>query len=46
LFDGYWIEIQSSGYLYDISENGDGSLCHIAIIGNQFDFFLFGLPLF
>lgn len=46
LFQGYWIEIDPSGYLFDVSENGDGSLCHVALISNEFDFFLFGLPLF
>jgi len=32
--------------LLDISENGDRSVCHILMIGNNYDFFLFGLPLF
>lgn len=43
---GYWIQINPEDYLVDISENGDGSICHILMMSNEFDFYLFGLPIF
>ena len=46
MFQNYWLELLPVDYLIDISENSDGSLCHITIISNDFDFFLFGLPAF
>lgn len=42
----YWFEIKPKEYLLDVSENGDRSVCHILMIGNNYDFFLFGLPFY
>lgn len=42
----YWFEIKPREYLLDVSENGDRSVCHILMIGNNYDFFLFGLPFY
>jgi hypothetical protein len=46
MFNDHWIEIRPDEYLFDVSEAGDRSTCHIALLGNNYDFFLMGLPLF
>ena len=42
----YWVEIKPAEYLFDVSESGDRSICHIAMLGNNYNFFLMGLPFF
>ena len=46
MMDKHWIVIDPSEYLFDVSENGDNSVCHIMILGNSYGFFLVGLPFF
>lgn len=42
----YWIEIRPEDYVYDVSENGDRSVCHLAILANKLDYWLLGLPFY
>lgn len=46
MHDQKWIEVKPSEYLFDVSENGDGSVCHIMLLANNYNFFLTGLPVF
>jgi len=46
MFQNMWIEVKPEEYLIDISENGNREVCHILMIGNNYDFFLFGLPIY
>lgn len=32
--------------MYDVSENGDRSQCHLAILANKLDYWLLGLPFY
>jgi len=42
MFDEYWYIMDPKDYIFDASEGQDGSVCAIAIVANQQDFFLFG----
>jgi hypothetical protein len=46
MMNDHWIEIKPEEYLFDVSEAGDRSICHIAMLGNNYNFFLMGLPFF
>lgn len=46
MMQNMWIEVKPEEYLIDISENGNREVCHILMIGNNYDFFLFGLPIY
>jgi len=44
--EGYQMQIAPEDYLVDVSENGDGSVCHLLLVANNFNFYLYGMPLF
>jgi hypothetical protein len=46
MFSDYWIQINPEEYLLDVSENHDGSVCHIEVLPNTYGFFLLGQPIF
>ena len=44
MFSEYYIQMDVDDYIWDV--NGDGSACVILIGQNQYNFFLFGQPIF
>lgn len=46
MISGYWIQILPEDYVYDVSENGDRSVCHLAILKNTLDYWLLGMPFY
>ena len=46
MFSDYWVQIDPEEYLLDVSENHDGSICHIEVLPNTYGFFLLGQPIF
>jgi hypothetical protein len=44
LYNGKWIRIDPSAYIFDVV--GDGSICILLIVRNSYEFALIGQPLF
>lgn len=42
MFAGHWYEMLPEDYIFDASSKQDMSLCALAIVANQQNFFLFG----
>lgn len=46
LFDGKWIQVEPKEYVYDISDNQDGSLCVLLISEADWPFLVMGMPVY
>jgi len=44
MFSNYYIVIEPAEYIWD--QNGDGSVCSLLILANQYEFFILGQPFF
>jgi hypothetical protein len=42
MFDSFWYEMNPADFVFDASEKQDGSVCALAIVSNQQDFWLLG----
>ena len=46
MFGNYWLELEPEDYIIDVSQNGDMSVCMFLIAPNEYEFFIFGQPIF
>lgn len=44
MFDNHYLTINPSDYVYDVYN--DGEKCELLIAANEYDFYVFGQPIF
>lgn len=44
MFSEFYIEISPDAYIWDVE--GDGEICMLLLLANQYDFFLLGQPMY